>query len=169
MNSNNYKLLKLVAESLERTQNRMNDIYLAQNLETATGYSLTLFGKMFDVQRNGRDDTAYRAAIKNTMLVSICTGQIDSVKECIAVLFGVNSEDIVICEGEETDASVEEIYIKNSKYLNGRLNYAGRQTITSAIKSLLPIGISIANIVIDGTFEYNGDVGYDEGSYSGDV
>lgn len=167
--SNNYKLLKLAAESAERIKNSLDDIYLAQCLETATDYSLNLFGKLFDVQRSGRDDADYRKAIKNAMLASLCTGQIDSAKECMAVLFGVTPENIIISEGEAPNASVEEVYIKNSSYLNGRLEYLERQAVKSSIKSLLPIGVSVDSVLMDGTFKYDGDIGYDEGSYSGNV
>ncbi len=168
--SDNYKLLDMARKSADRMDGERAEILKARSIDTAYGHSLDVIGQTFGIERGGRSDEAFRIYVKAAIAFSLCTGEYDSIRECLAALFDCTPGDIQLRDGENS-GNVEIVKMPYERFVSAGLSSG---EILKIIKGLLPCGVSISNVVMQGTFSYSTagseqypQKGYNAGTYGG--
>lgn len=88
------RLFYLFGWGIDIIRDHAERIRLWDNMDNAQGAVLDRYGKNFGVRRDGTDDGFYRLMIKVKLLAQLSGGDIDTVIQASAALFGVTPEDI---------------------------------------------------------------------------
>lgn len=83
------KLFDIFARNLDLIQEHTERLRLWDNLDKAQGVVLDRYGKNFGVQRDGTSDTFYRLLIKVKMIAQLSGGDIDTVINAVATMYGI--------------------------------------------------------------------------------
>lgn len=92
------KLFSIFAWGLDTVQEQADAIRLWDDLDYAKGAVLDRYGANFGVRRFGAGDTFYRLAIKVKLLSQLSGGDIETVLDAAATLFGVTTDKIALTE-----------------------------------------------------------------------
>ena len=135
--SNNYKIMQLLKYDSEKFSGVLRELDNSLSLDTATGYTLNLYGEMYDQPRGEMTDEQYRIAIRQKMAVYMCKSDHNSIVNVLSLVVGV-PPDYFLLEDSETGGFVD---VKKFPYDN--LQEAGI-TVPQAwemLQSLLPAGV----------------------------
>ena len=149
-NSNNYKLLSLEERLVAALRADIEAVHDTLDINKAYGKTLDLYGEIYGQPRGSMTDEQYRIIILQRIARNNVKGDYNSVVESLAVAFGVPTSEIVLLE---TDSPCE-VEVKNLPYSvlqNAGLTIGQLQSIVLA---LLPIGVSLAPVGLEGTFEF---------------
>lgn len=157
--SNNHKILSILQESAAELKEDTEKIYNSLDLEQATGKTLDLYGEMLGQSRGYATDQQYRVMIKSRVMRNLMNGDLNSVISAASLMFGCKKSEVEIIETDKPAT----IRIGTIPY--SVINYVGLsvgQTL-ELIATLIPIGITVESIELQGTFEFGStDAEYDE-------
>ena len=173
--SNNYKLLYLEYALVNGLRDDIEAVDTVMDIHKATGRTLDLYGDMYNQARGGLTDEQYRVIILQRVARNRAGGDYNSTVEALASVLGVSPSEIRLIEEDNPRM----IAVADLPY--SALQEAG---ITSKqayqmIESLMPVGIPLAPLSLEGTFEFAlyekeydaekgfGDVGQTVGGYFG--
>lgn len=88
------RLFYLYGWGIDIIREHAERVRLWDNLDNAQGAVLDRYGKNFGVRREGTDDGFYRLMIKVKLLAQLSGGDIDTVIQAAAALFGVTPGDV---------------------------------------------------------------------------
>lgn len=173
--SNNYLLLKLASNSVERGEAALAEIREARDVSTATGISLDILGAAFGAERRARTDEAYRIIIQAEIAKTLCMGEYGDIRRCLAMLLQCEESEIVIHDRIGA-VGIREMRVPLAGFLRAGLTDA---EILAVLDDMLPGGVGMERAVLSGDFTYtsagheaedSADIkskGYDDGAYSG--
>ena len=162
--SNNYKLLSLEERLVRDLRSDIEAVDATADIYTATGKTLDLYGQMYGKPRGTSTDEQYRYLILQSVAQTQVTGDYNSIVNAIAVAFGVPATEFRLVE---TGAC--EVEISNLPFTI--LQNAGMtaEQMQDIIQGLLPVGVKLAPMNLEGTFEFGSADDYDESKGFGNV
>lgn len=164
--SNNYKLLQLEQSLVQGLRDDIEAVNAVLDIYSATGATLDLYGAMYRQVRGGLTDEQYRYAILQKAAQCMTEVDYDSIVNSVSVAFDVPASDFVM---QETDnpAEVEVLNLPYSILLKAGIT---KQQMTQIIKAMLPAGVSLASLSLEGSFQFSayGDE-YDESAGFGSI
>jgi hypothetical protein len=92
------KLFSIFTWGLESVHEQAELLKLWDNIDYAKGSVLDRYGANFGVRRNGASDAFYRLLIKVKLLSQLSGGDIDTVINAAASLFGIPAEKVSLAE-----------------------------------------------------------------------
>lgn len=135
--SNFYKLMRLFQYDSDKFRGVLQELDNSSSLDDSTGFTLDLYGGMYEQPRAGMTDEQYRIAIRQKMALSMCESDYNSIVNVIAFIVGAPVESFLL-EEAETSGNVD---VKKFPYDN--LQSAGF-TVPQAwkiLETLLPAGV----------------------------
>lgn len=159
--SNNYKILDISQSAINLANNDIEDIFESLDLENAYGKTLDLYGEMFNQPRGLASDAQYRVLIKSRIMRNLLNGSYNSMLKAALLIFNCNPEDFSL-EESENPATVDLVVLPLASII--RSGFSASQAI-QIIKLLVPIGVKVNSINLEGTFEFcdgENDSVYDE-------
>lgn len=157
--SNNDKLLKLVEALNEEFQTDREAVEQMADINKATGKTLDLYGDMVGQSRGGLDDSQYRIVILSKIARNACKGTHSSIVELLAVALECSVTDFNLSDGD----NVCEAVLDSMPF--SIITSAGLTVsqIYQIVNSMLPVGVKLADIEAEGTFEFSAlEYEYDE-------
>lgn len=148
--SNNYKLMELIKYGNGKYQTLLEELEKTLDLETASGYTLNLYGDMVGQKRGHATDEQYRVMIKTKMAQNRCTGSYPSIVDCLCRVLNCDSSKILIEEREEP-CTVALSKIPLEVILNAAFT---PQQFVQLVAMLLPAGVKLDSSSFEGTFEF---------------
>lgn len=145
--SNNYKILEIERQAGAKLRETLEAVFDIIDIDNATGETLDLYGERFGQLRGEATDDQYRIMIKAKLTRNLANGSYQSICDALCASFGCEKSELAFeevggCAIRATAVPVEKI------------NEAGF-TATQAkalMKSMLPVGITLDDIVVGGTF-----------------
>jgi hypothetical protein len=159
--SNNYKLLLIEQSLVQALRDDVEDVDATLDIYTATGKTLDLYGSIYGQARGVLTDEQYRYIILQKSARNRVGGDYNSVVESLAVVFGVPTSSFTLNETENT-CEVEVVDIPYSVMQSAGIT-SGQ--IYQIVKAMVPVGVRIAPIELQGTFEFGS--AYEQGRESG--
>lgn len=159
--SNNYKILDISQSAVNLANNDIEDIFESLDLENAYGKTLDLYGEMFNQTRGLASDAQYRVLIKSRIMRNLLNGSYNSMLKAALLIFNCNPEDFFL-EESENPATVDLVVLPLASIIHS--GFSASQAI-QIIKLLVPIGVKVNSINLEGTFEFcdgENDSVYDE-------
>ena len=164
--SNNYKLLQLSLKSVQGFDEDTQQLYDMVDIAKAKGKTLDWYGATYNQKRGALTDEQFRVVILQKVAQCFIGCDYDSVVKALAVAFGVDVNSFVI---EETDVPLK-VEVKNLPYVILQKLGITVGMLDQIIKSMLTIGITLAPLELNGTFEFSADPDeYDELKGFGDI
>lgn len=152
--SNNYKLLEIERLSGTKLLDNLNEIFESNDLEKAAGKTLDFYGDFVGQPRGNATDEQYRFLIKAKVARNHSIGTIDSVVNILAYIFGCNPDKISIYEYTTQVDKFGTIRIDSvpiEEIIKAELSI---EQVEEIIRALLPVGITLEEIVYRGTFKF---------------
>ena len=84
------KILKISADELQEAEDASYQLLLDRTLEVAGGVQLDSLGLLLDLRRNGRDDRAYRTALRLKVVINNSGGQASTLIALLKSLVSAN-------------------------------------------------------------------------------
>lgn len=164
--SNNYKLLKLNELATSDLSADLADILDSLDIKRAFGKTLDYYGAIYRLQRKGKNDSDYRAAIEAEIAKQFCGCDCNSIELLLAQIFGCPVGDVLLTDYSPHYALVQRLPIAQMREHGISVGMAW-----SIIWDLLPIGVFPAWFVDKhGTFEFAESVDdYDESAGFGNI
>ena len=151
--SNNFKILETVRQSLNGIFVDINDVLESLDLETATGKTLDLFGDMLGQPRGLATDAQFRLLIKSKIMMNFTTGDHKSIVKALCITFNCEPTEVYIKEGSHP--CTVEIAMLPLNVLN-RAGLTVKQVI-GMVERLLPVGVTLDTFLFEGTFLFSDD------------
>ena len=164
--NNTYKLLlleQLFVNDLRDDLQALDDVL---DIHNATGKTLDLYGDMYKQGRGSLSDEQYRYTILQRVTRNLAQGDYNSIVNALSVAFGVPATQIKFVDAENP-AEVEMQNIPYSVLLDAGITAGQFQSI---LLNVLPAGVSLAPLNLEGTFEFGGtEMTYDEEKGMGNI
>ena len=155
---NNRKLLELEQQLVQDFRNDVDALNDVLDIFKATGKTLDLYGKMYSQRRGALTDDQYRYAIlqKAVRLFSGCDHK--SIVTALASILGVPPTSFTIQDAEQNCV----VEVKNLPF--EVLQNAGitADQAVQMIDSMLAVGVRLADVNFEGSFEFGAPDEYDE-------
>lgn len=164
--SNNYKLLQLEQGLISAFRTDIEAVQETLNIYTATGKTLDYYGATYNQPRGSMTDEQYRYIILQKVARTQAKGDANSVILALASAFDVDPSAFKLADTENTC----EVAVSELPY--SVLQHAGLTggQMTQIIKSLLPVGVRLAPLNLEGTFEFAATYGeQDDEAGFGDI
>ena len=142
-NSNNYKLLALHGEAVDSFRQDIKNVMFSQDLQTATGYSLDLYGAEVEQSRGKANDALYRVLIQQKMARDRGIGTWDSVSSGIRNV--LNCSDSDFCIHDSTINRKVVFRVVNSQVLEK--SPLTEEQVKKVINQLLPATVKFVVVV----------------------
>ena len=142
-NSNNYKLLSLHGEAVDSLRQDIKNVMFSQDLQTATGYSLDLYGAEVEQPRGKANDALYRVLIQQKMARDRGIGTWDSVSSGIRNV--LNCSDSDFCIHDSTINRKVVFRVVNSQVLEK--SPLTEEQVKKVINQLLPATVKFVVVV----------------------
>ena len=143
--SNIGKLFSILSTGYEEIQAANQRILAYRDIDQATGYTLDKWGKNVGVSRGGLPDNIYRIYIKTKLSSLISGGDINTIINSAATIFGISPYDVSVVE--ECPAKVT-VSIPESAVLVLGDEYDTRVEVAREyLKKIIAAGINL-NLVI---------------------
>ena len=163
--SNNYKILRLFMAGTQAFRDDMMAVDETADITKAFGKTLDLFGEMVGRPRGKATDEQYRMLIMQQAAANRTEGDYNSVVSSLAAALGVDVKSFVLRD-TENPAEVEINNLPYAELLNAGIT--GEQA-AEIIRGVLPSGVSLAPVNLNGTFEFGGIDEYAETTGFGNV
>ena len=151
--SNNYKLLFINELAADDLATDITDALNSLDIKQAFGKTLDLYGAMYRLQRKGRNDGDYRAAIEAEIARTFCGCDCNGIELLLAQIFGCPVGDVLLSDYSPNYVLVERLPIAEMQ----RLGVSWSAAI-DVINSLLPVGVVAHLYNVHGTFEFSDSV-----------
>lgn len=145
--SNNYKILETERQAGIKLRETLESVYDIIDIDNATGNTLDLYGERVGQLRGEATDDQYRIMIKAKLTRNLANGSYQSICDALCASFGCDKselkfEEVGGCAVRATAVPVEKI------------NEAGFTAVQAKalMKSMLPVAITLDDIVVGGTF-----------------
>lgn len=148
--SNNYKLLSLEQMLVAALREDIEAVQSTLDIRTVTGKTLDLYGSIYGQARGSMKDEQYRVVILQKAMQNLVGGDYDSVIKALASVFDVPATEFKIKESK-TDCSVSVEALPYSALQTAGIT---AKQAWQLIKSMLPAGVALAAMNLDGTFEF---------------
>lgn len=148
--SNNYKLLQLEQEFVSDLRNDIEEVQKTLDIYTAYGKTLDLYGSIYGQARGSLTDDQYRSAILQKAMLALCDSDANSIIQALAVMFDAPASSFQLSD-TETPCVVELSELPYS--ILNRLGLTVQQII-QMVEALLPAGVRLAPLNLEGTFEF---------------
>ena len=147
--SNNFKILEIERLTNNEFRTLLNEIGNVLNIDNAVGKTLDMYGSKYGQARGKATDAQYRLMIKSKIARSMTRGNYKDIIDALCYTFNCSIDEVVLVE-----VSPLTIEVQNLK-LDTVLN-AGFETnqIYQLVKSLMPVGVTLNPISLEGTFEF---------------
>lgn len=132
------KLFSLFGYGFDIIREHTERVRLWDDIDQAQGKSLDRYGGNYGVYRGEAPDELYRIMIKVKILSMLSAGQLDTIINAAAILFGVESEDVRL---EEVFPAKIWLYIDLDKLPEERLRLA--ETIANLMKRIKAAGVGL--------------------------
>ena len=147
--SNNYKILeigRLGCNDLRASLQEVSDIL---DINNAKGKTLDMYGERVGQVRGLATDDKYILMIKAKIMRNLSNGSCENVVRAICATLDCEPSQVIIADGDEP------FTITLSALPLDVIAKAGLTTsqVVALIKSLLPVGVSLATFLFEGTFE----------------
>jgi hypothetical protein len=175
--SNNYKLLYLEWLLMSGLWTDIQAVHDTADISKATGATLDLYGRIYNQARGSMTDEQYRVIILQKVARYWTGGDYNSTVEALANAFGVPPTSFRLTEEDDP----RQIVVSKLPYsILAEVGITSNQ-IYQIIKAMLPVGIPLATLTLDGTFEFSdsaeeqsdaagfGDVEQTVGGYFGEL
>lgn len=175
--SNNYKLLYLEWLLMSGLWTDIQAVQDTADIYKETGKTLDYYGQMYNQPRGSMTDEQYRVIIMQKVARYWAGGDYNSTVKALAGALGVSPSEFVLTEKDNP----RQIEVSNLPF--SILNAIGitSHQIFQIIEATLPVGIPLAPLTLDGTFEFSasadeqsdtagfGDIGQAVGGYFGEL
>lgn len=164
--SNNYKLLQLEQGLISAFRTDIEAVQETLNIYTATGETLDHYGETYSQPRGSMTDEQYRYIILQKVARSQVKGDANSVILALASAFNVDPSAFNIADTENIcEVAVTELPFSILQHAG----LTGKQ-MEQIIESLLPVGVRLAPLNLEGTFEFAATYGeQDDEAGFGDI
>lgn len=132
------KLFSLLGYGFDIIREHTEKVRLWDDIDQAQGKSLDRYGGNYGVHRGEAPDELYRIMIKVKILAMLSAGQLDTIINAAAILFGVDAEDI---KAKEMFPAKIWLYIDMDRLNEERLRLA--ETIAELMKRIKAAGIGM--------------------------
>lgn len=156
--SNNYKLLLMEAGLTEDFREDIQAVGDTLDIHKATGKTLDLYGEIYRQARGGLTDEQYRYIILQRVARNMIKGDYNSIVTALAVAFGT-TPDVVSFSETENPAEVKLESMPLTVMLNAGIT---AEQFRQMILAVLPAGVNLAPVSLEGTFEFGLPDEYDE-------
>lgn len=156
--SNNYKLLLMEENIVSDFRDDIQAVSQTLDIYKSTGATLDLYGKMYGQARGKMTDEQYRYIILQRIARNMVKGDYNSIVKALAVAFDTDTSNVAFRE-TENPAEVEVMNMPYGVLLNAGISVAQMEQVIIAI---LPVGVSLSSLSLDGTFEFGGVNEYNE-------
>jgi len=121
--ANTYKLLNSLLSQADETDNILDRVYHAHQIESAKGKELEQFGKLVNVQRNGGEpDSRYRTRIKAEFAQSRTETTFNDFVEFTASILGTNIANIDISTNYSGNPATVSVFANPQVYESSALS-----------------------------------------------
>lgn len=148
--SNNYKIFQLLKHDEESFRKALSELADSLDLDKASGFTLDLYGQTVGQNRGQTTDAQYLILIKTKIEKNRCSGNYESIVNCICRILNCEPSDVLI-EEQNAPCVVKLSKISLDAILNA--DFTPSQ-FTQIVKTLLPVGITLETSVYEGTFEF---------------
>lgn len=148
--SNNFKLLEINRIETDKIRDRIKDIDEILDLNKAKGKTLDYYGVRVGQDRGNVTDEKYLLMIKACILRNLANGSYNGIVHALSATFDCDPSLFQITD-KEAGATVALSSLPFS--VINRAGLTADQTV-EIIKSMLPAGVGLENIILDGTFEF---------------
>lgn len=175
--SNNYKLLYLEWLLMSGLWTDIQAVQDTADIYKATGATLDHYGQMYNQPRGSMTDEQYRVIILQKSARYRTGGDYNSTVEALASAFGVEPTSFQLTEQDNP----RKIIVSKLPYsILAEVGITSHQ-IFQIIEALLPVGVPLAPLTLDGTFEFSasadeqsdtagfGDIEQTVGGYFGEL
>lgn len=142
--SNNQKILEIIAEIFSTGKNGLLDIAKLTDVNYATGQNLTDWGKEYGIDRFDNDDEFLRFEIKWQMLKSVTNTDIDSLKVLVSVLLNIPLTNFNLVKTDNPD-ELELINVPFD-FATGSHAEQKKQILIDDLQSVLPVEAKLKDI-----------------------
>ena len=148
--SNNYKLLYLEWFLVSGLWKDIQAVQDTADIFKATGATLDHYGAMYNQPRGSMTDEQYRVIILQRVARYWAGGDYNSTVEGLASALGVSPTEFVLIEKDNP----RQIEVSNLPFsILNKIGITSKQ-IFQIIEAMLPVGIPLAPLSLDGTFEF---------------
>lgn len=152
VDSNNYKLLRLLSVLYERHKADLDSINRAHDISYASGETLDNIGAMAGVDRNGDTDAQYRLSILAHVAALSTTGDCDATIARIEQMLGLESGTISITEVNSTALGFCTSVIVNGLTMDIlQSSKFTPEEMNSIVQSVIPAGVKLVPLQFAGT------------------
>ncbi len=138
------KLFFLLGYGFDIIRENTERVRLWDDIDQAQGKSLDRYGGNYGVYRGEAPDELYRIMIKVKILSMLSAGQMDTIINAAAVLFGVDSQEV---RAEEVFPAKIWLYIDLDKLEEDRLRLAN--TIAELMRRIKAAGVGMRIFLVD--------------------
>lgn len=154
-NSNNAKLMRIIARQFEDLQKTILKIELWRAIDEAQGTTLDLIGANVRQPRGKANDEVYRILIKSKIARNLSQGDINNIIHVLATSLNCEYGDIKITElyssgGEPAAIAINKVPIHSLNAVGMTPHQFGQ-----IVKRTAPAGIRVAVVELTGTFEFS--------------
>ncbi|WP_203621959.1 hypothetical protein [Apilactobacillus nanyangensis] len=142
--SNNQKILEIIAEIFTQGKNNLLDIAKLTDINYATGQNLTDWGKEYGIDRFDSDDDFLRFEIRWQMMKSVTNTDIDSLKVLVSVLLNIPLTDFNLIKTDNPD-ELELIGVPFD-FATGSHAEQKKQILIDDLQSVLPVEAKLKDI-----------------------
>ena len=142
--SNNQKILEIIAEIFSTGKNGLLDIAKLTDVNYATGQNLTDWGKEYGIDRFDNDDDFLRFEIRWQMLKSVTNTDIDSLKVLVSVLLNIPLTNFNLIKTDNPD-ELELINVPFD-FDDGSHAEQKKQILIDDLQSVLPVEAKLKDI-----------------------
>lgn len=150
--SNNYKILEIERIADEELCAFLEEINSIIDIDNATGAVLDAYGKRFGQARGKATDAQYLVMIKSKIIRGLCNGSYKNIVDAVCFTFGCDINSVSFAESTEKPMSVTLEKAPIDKIVNSGFSI---NEAVKIIKRLLPVGVELEHIFLDGTFEFS--------------
>lgn len=149
--SNNYKLLYLEWLLVSGLWNDVEAVQVTADIAKATGATLDHYGQIYNQARGSMTDEQYRVIILQKVARYRTGGDYNSTIDALASALGVSPTSFKLTE----QASPRKIVVSELPFsILAEVGITSHQ-IFQIIEALLPVGVPLAPLTLDGTFEFS--------------
>ena len=148
--SNNYKLLYLEYLLVNGLREDIEAVDTVMDIFKATGGTLDLYGDMYRQARGSLTDEQYRIIILQRIARNWAGGDYNSTVQALASVLGVSPSEFRLVE-EDNPRRIAVVDLPFDALQEAGI---GTKQAYQMIEALMPVGIPLAPLALDGTFEF---------------
>lgn len=158
--SNNYKILEIERNMENILRSDLQDLDSVLSLDNAHGTTLDLYGERIGQRRGSATDAQYLVMLKSKIMRNTANGSYNSIINAVCKAFNCNPSDVTLEEDEEKPCTISKLIVDIN--IINKVGLGSYQTY-QIFKTLVPIGMSLDEYLLEGTFCFAANEGeYDE-------